>query len=339
MLAGTVIERESRIPSHTVAQTDIEVALQALEKIGRPRIEAAVLAAEQASCEDEKQMLQNMQEKLQLCMNSLRENLLRMTKSMPDEEFEAIFQRTARVVDVSEEYNENCNTTSSSDEVTEEDDTDYEAGEMEEDLFLDRDALARVKELRDNVREASERIGKLRNEIPRKALQLIQSEIALSESYRNECQQTPKKRLFDDSSDVHDCKLCSSNADCTAPDQGGNKSILHAVSVNSATAEAMRDMEDALHKLVSLINILQDKLPKELDSFHSTMEVVDRYVSKVSDCKNLNNNGEYVPSNSVERAMLLEEIRTEGTTHIDNIHDVGGSASPQSRFLSYLGSM
>jgi hypothetical protein len=335
MLAGTGIERESRIPSHTVAQTDIEVALQALEAIGRPRIEAAVLAAEQTSSEDEKQMLKNMQEKLQLCMNSLRENLLRMTKSMPDDEYEALFQRTARVVDASEEYSENCNTTSSSDALTEEDDTDCETGEMEEDLFLDRDAWARVKELRSHVREASERIGKLRNEIPRKALQLIQSEIALSESYRNDCHQTPTKRLFADSSDVHDYKPCSGNADSTAPDQGGNKSS----SVSSATTEAMRDMEDSLHKLVSLINILQDKLPKELDSFQSTIEVVDRYVSKVSDNQNLNNHGEYVPSNPVERAMLLEETRTKGTTSIDNIHDLGGPASPQSRFLSYLGSM
>lgn len=335
MRAGSLTEPESRIPSHTVAQTDIEVALEALEKIGRQRIEAAALAAEQASSEEEKKMLHNMQEKLQLCMNSLRENLLRVTKSMPDEDYEALFQRSARVVDLADKHNENCDNTSSSDEFLE-DDTDCET-EMEEEMFLDRDALARVRELRGNVREASERVEKLRNEIPRKALQLIQSEMTLSESYRNECHHTPKKRLFDDSSVVpDDTKTFSSNADSNAPDQGQNNPILHAVSTDSATTVALKDMEDSLHNLMSLINVLQDKLPKELDSFQSTMEVVDRYVSKHLALENLNNNGEYVPSNPVERAMLLDETRTDGITNVCKANGLGSPASPQSRLLSYL---
>lgn len=335
MLAGSLTQSESRIPSHTVAQTEIEVALKALEKVGRQRIEAAVLATEQASSEEEKKLLQNMQEKLQLCMNSLRENLLRMTKSMPDEEYEALFQRSARVLDLAEKSNENCDTTSSSDEFLE-DDTDCET-EMEEEIFLDRDALARVKELRGNIREASGRIEKLRNEIPRKALQLIQSEMGLSESYRNECHQTPKKRLFDTSPVVHDdTTTFSSIADSEAPDQGDNNPILHTVSSDSATTVALKDMEDSLYNLMSLINVLKDKLPKELDSFQSTMEVVDRYVSKHLDLENLNNNGEYLPSNPVERAMLLEETRTDGITDIGKANELGGPASPQSRLLSYL---
>lgn len=330
-ILSTTNEAELHIPSHTVAQTDIETALQALEKVGRERIDAAAVAATQRGNEDEKRKLKRMQEKLQMCMNSLRENLVRMTESMPDDEYEALFQRSAQVDEVwnlDEDYSKNCNTTSSSDEVVEEEDTDYDT-DMEEELFLDRDAYARVKDLRAKVREASERIGKLRQEIPRHATELIQSEIAYADNFRNECQQTPTKNLFNDLSDA------GSTTDCITPGHSYSQPIAHTVSVDSATSEAMKDMEDSLHKLVSLINTIRIKLPEELDSFQSTMEVVDRYVSKVSDLKNLNEHGEYMPLNPVEKAMFSQETRHTDPTDMECADD-NCLQSPQSRFFSYL---
>lgn len=317
------------LPFNTVPQGDIDAALRALEEVGCERIAAAIETAAQSTDEIEKRKIGKILLNLQHCMDSMRANLQRATNVINDDDYEAQFRRSAHVDVDWDLYDTGSHESTSSSE--QEEDTDYDS-ETERELYLDREALARVKDLRSKVRQKSERIGKMRYKIPKQTARLIQSEIELFDSYRNEAQKvtnTPTKNLF--SALEHAEETTSGN------NTSNETSICKTVSLDSTTSEAIRDMETSLQELATLLKTVRDKLPEEVDSFLSTIEAVDAYVKKVTNAENLNELGEFVPFNPVEKAMFSPETRRLPSLN-GGIEDVANNdlSSPQSKFLMYL---
>lgn len=317
------------LPFNTVPQGDFNAALRALEEVGCERIAAAVEMAARSTDEIEKSKMAKIALNLQHCIDSMRANLQRATNVINDDDYEAQFRRYAQVDVDWDLYNTGSNESTSSSE--QEEDTDYDS-ETERELYLDREALARVKDLRSKVRQKSERIGKMRCEIPKQAARLIQSEIELLDSFRNEAQivtNTPTKNLF--SALEHAEETISGNS------ASNETPICKTVSLDSTTSEAIKDMEKSLQELATLLKTVHDKLPEEVDSFLSTIETVDAYVKKVTSAENLNERGEFVPFNPVEKAMFSPETRRLPLLN-SRIEDAANNdpSSPQSKFLMYL---
>ena len=318
---------------NTVPQSDVDAALRAIENVGHERISAAAYSAAQSK-DDETKATNDTQEWLQQTVQSLRSNVQKLTNPIPDGEYEALLNRATDVNIILDQFVDDISSSESEDE---EADTDYDADE-EEKIFLDQDAVARVKDLRAKVRASSERIGKLRDVIPKQTAHLITTEMELIEKFRNEsdaavgdgnARGTPTKNLLVSLDKADD----DNNGECTTPTSFEQQDTSTSIYRTGSMDSTMQDMEESLKKLNSLMETVNRKLPDELDSFQSTLEVVDNFVKKI--VENQNELGEYVPSNPIERAILSpDDLKRRSSEAMTNSYDV--SIPPEKRFLLYL---